>query len=67
MVLRCLEAYLPLRHNQLEEAGFCGECALLVNRSGKRLTGGAISNGIHAISRRVPLSYKSARDTHSHD
>jgi site-specific recombinase XerC len=47
MVLRCLEAYLPLRHNQLEEAGFCGECALLVSRSGKRLTGGAISNGIH--------------------
>ena len=55
MVLRCLEAYLPLRHNQLEEAGFCGECALLVSRSGKRLTGGAISNGIHAISRRAQV------------
>jgi integrase/recombinase XerD len=55
MVLRCLEAYLPLRHNQLEEAGFCGECALLVSRSGRRLTGGAISNGIHAISRRAQV------------
>jgi integrase/recombinase XerD len=55
MVLRCLEAYLPLRHNQLEEVGLCGECALLVSRSGKRLTGGAISNGIHAISRRAQV------------
>jgi site-specific recombinase XerD len=57
MVLRCLEVYLPLRHNQLEEAGLCGECALLVSRTGKRLTGGAISNGIHAIARRseVPI------------
>lgn len=58
MVLRCLEAYLPLRHNQLKEKGCCGECALLVSRTGKRLTGGGISNGIHAIARRahVPIS-----------
>jgi integrase/recombinase XerD len=55
MVLRCLEGYLPLRHNQLEEAGLCGETALLVSRCGKRLTGGAISNGIHAISRRAQV------------
>jgi integrase/recombinase XerD len=50
MVLRCLEAYLPLRHNQLEECGLLGEVALLVSRHGKRLSGGAISNGIHDIS-----------------
>lgn len=57
MVLRCLEAYLPLRHNQLEEAGACGESALLVSRNGKRLSAAAISNGIHAIAQRaqVPL------------
>lgn len=57
MVLRCLEAYLPLRHNQLEEAGMLGEAALLVSRNGKRLSGFAISNGIHCLSRRarVPL------------
>ena len=57
MVLRCLEAYLPLRHNQLEATASCGECALLVSRTGKRLTGQAISNGIHAIARRahVPI------------
>jgi site-specific recombinase XerD len=55
MVLRCLEAYLPLRHNQLEAAGFCSECALLVSRTGKRLSGAAISNGIHAIARRAQV------------
>jgi site-specific recombinase XerD len=42
MVLTCLEAYLPVRHNQLEKPGLCGECALLVCRSGKRLMGGAM-------------------------
>ena len=55
MVLRCLEAYLPLRHNQLEAAGSCGESALLVSRAGKRLSGAAISNGIHAIARRAQV------------
>lgn len=37
MVLRCLEVYLPLRHNQLEETGRCGEGALLVSRTGRAL------------------------------
>lgn len=57
MVLRCLETFLPARHNQLEEVGACGERALLVSRAGKRLSGCAISNGVHAIARRaqVPL------------
>jgi site-specific recombinase XerD len=57
MVLQCLDAYLPLRHNQLEETARCGECALLVRRTGNRLSGSAISNGVHAIARRaqVPL------------
>jgi len=55
MVLRCLEAYLPLRHNQLEETGCCGERALLVSRTGKRLRGAAISNGIHSIARRAQV------------
>jgi site-specific recombinase XerD len=56
MVLRCLEAYLPRRHNQLERVGALGERALLVTRSGARLTGGAVSNGIHAISRRAGIA-----------
>src|SRR5207245_9908822 len=57
MVLRCLDAYLPLRHNQLEETARCGECALLVRRTGNRLSGSALSNGVHALARRpqVPL------------
>jgi len=50
MVLRCLEAYLPLRHNQLEQSGLIQEPALLVSRHGQRLSGSAISNGIHDIA-----------------
>jgi integrase/recombinase XerC len=56
MVLRCLEAYLPRRHNQLERAGLVGEQALLVTRLGTRLTGQALSNGIHTIARRAGVS-----------
>ena len=59
MVLRCLEAYLPRRHNQLEHAGLLGEHALFVTRNGTRLNGSAISNGIHAISRRAGVSIHS--------
>jgi integrase/recombinase XerD len=50
MVLRCLEAYSPLRHNQLEQVGLIQETALLVSRYGQRLSGSAISNGIHDIA-----------------
>ena len=55
--MRCLEAYLPLRHNQLEESGLIGEEALLVSRNGQRLSGSGISNGIHDIARaaQVPI------------
>ncbi len=59
MVLRCLDAYLPRRHNQLERAALLGESALFVTRNGCRLTGSAISNGIHAISRRAGVSIHS--------
>jgi len=57
MVLRCLEAYLPLRHNQLEQVGRLHETALLVSRYGRALNGCAISNGVHAIaaSAQVPI------------
>src|SRR5438105_5366477 len=59
--LRCLEAYLPLRHNQLELVGLIQEPALLVSRYGQRLSGSAISNGIHEIDR------KSTRLNSSHE
>ena len=55
MVLRCLEAYLPLRHNQLEQVGLIQEPALLVSRYGQRLSGSAISNGIHDIATMVQV------------
>lgn len=57
LTVRCLEAYLPLRHNQLEQIGLIDEQALLISRTGKRLSSFAISNGVHAISRsaQVPI------------
>lgn len=57
LVFRSLEAYLPLRHNQLEKIGLIDERALLISRKGKRLSSFAISNGVHTISRsaQVPI------------
>lgn len=55
MVLRCLDAYLPLRHNQLEKTGRLGESALLISREGRPLTGSGISNGVHAIAQRAQV------------
>jgi site-specific recombinase XerD len=54
---RCLDSYLPQRHNNLERAKALGQRALLVNRRGERLTGQMISNGVHALARRarIPL------------
>ena len=59
MVMRCLEAYLPQRHNQLAKAGRIGERALLVTRAGFPLTGQRISNGVHAIARRAGVALHS--------
>lgn len=51
MVLECLEAYLPRRHNVLERHETVGERALLVTRRGTRLSASTISNTIHRIAR----------------
>lgn len=59
MVMRCLEAYFPRRHNQLEQTGLLGERALLVTRAGVRLSAHALSKGIHGISRRAGVSIHS--------
>ena len=59
MVLRCLESYLPQRHNVLEQRSALGETALLVTRSGERLRGESISNAIHAMARRAGVSIHS--------
>jgi site-specific recombinase XerD len=59
MVVRCLEAYLPRRHNVLEQTGTLGERALLVTRRGVRLGGGSISSTVHGIARRAGVSFHS--------
>jgi integrase/recombinase XerC len=59
MVLKCLQAYLPQRHNALEQAGALGERALLVTRRGERLRAESISNTVHGIARRAGVSIHS--------
>jgi site-specific recombinase XerD len=48
-VWRCIEAYLPHRHNLLENTGRLDEQALLVSRTGARLSGNAISRLVHQL------------------
>jgi site-specific recombinase XerD len=59
MVLQCLEAYLPRRHNVLERSAALGERALLITRLGTRLNAQTISNTIHRIARRAGVSIHS--------
>jgi site-specific recombinase XerD len=59
MVQRCLEAYLPLRHNVLERTGRVGESALLVTRLGTALLAGGISMGVHRLARRAGVGLHS--------
>ena len=56
-VSRCLEAYLPLRHNLLERRGTLSETALLINRQGKRLSAHSLGLLVHRLARKakVPL------------
>jgi len=51
IVFRCIEAYLPHRHNHLEQLGRIEETALLVNRDGKRLSGDSIRLSVHGMAR----------------
>ena len=43
LTFRCIESYLPQRHNHLESLTANGEQALLVNKDGGRLSGYSIS------------------------
>jgi len=56
LVYRCLEGYLPARHNQLERTGARSLPALLVSSRGERLSAQAISNGIHNLARRAGVA-----------
>ena len=52
---RCLELYLPQRHNQLERRGRLEETALFVNHRGGRLSGQAVSQGVARLAERAGL------------
>lgn len=54
-VWRCIEGYLPRRHNRLEATGHLEERALLVNTLGERMTGTAVSLLVGRLSKRAGL------------
>ena len=56
-VWRCIEAYLPQRHNRLEAKGRLEERALLVNARGERMTGGLVSMLIGRLSKSAGLPH----------
>jgi site-specific recombinase XerD len=56
---RCLEVYLPQRHNRLEAAQCFDERALLVGRDGNRLTAASISNGVHRLASSAGIRFVS--------
>lgn len=56
LVACCLEAYLPQRHNHLEQHGKTDERALFVNRRGERLRKEALSRAIHRLARRQQIA-----------
>jgi site-specific recombinase XerD len=49
-VWRCIEGYLPHRHNRLEATGKLGEAALFVNALGQRMNGCGISGLIERLA-----------------
>ncbi len=56
---RCLEAYLPLRHNELERHGGLTERTLLIGRGARPITSQAISNGMRRLASNAGVSYVS--------
>jgi site-specific recombinase XerD len=56
-VWRCLEAYLPLRQNLLEQRGATGEPALFLNRAGDRMSSQLLGLMVHRLAKQaqVPL------------
>ncbi len=54
-VARCVEMYLPQRHNRLEAKGRLDEQALLVNTLGERLAAGSVSLLLARLSKAAGL------------
>jgi site-specific recombinase XerD len=59
LVYRCLETYLPLRHNKLEQIGRLDEPALFLSRSGQRLSEASISLAVHGLAQRAGVQLHS--------
>lgn len=53
LTLRCLQGYLPKRHNHLESLAAAGEAALLVDKDGGRLSDTAVSRGMARVVERA--------------
>jgi site-specific recombinase XerD len=54
-VWRCIEAYLPHRHNRLEARGLLDERALLINTRGERLNSSGLGTLIGRLSKAAAL------------
>ncbi|QOV92112.1 tyrosine-type recombinase/integrase [Humisphaera borealis] len=54
---RCIESYLPRRQNHLLALGIREESALLIDKDGGRLSGGAISRGIGRLVKRAGIDH----------
>ena len=57
LTARCLEAYLPQRHNLLERLGQLTESALFVNRDGVRLKESGVTCGVQRLAKRCGLEH----------
>ena len=55
IVYHCVEAFLPHRHNCLEQHGRLHQQALLISNRGNRITEHAISSLVHRTARRAGL------------
>jgi integrase/recombinase XerD len=56
LVWRCLETYLPERHNLLESLGKTNECALFINRDGKRANPNTLLSSLKRLGRSCDLN-----------
>jgi site-specific recombinase XerD len=56
LTYRCIETYLPLRHNELERAGRAQDRCLLVGIGGRALSPEAIGMGVHRLAKAAGLS-----------
>lgn len=58
-VWRCVEAYLPVRHNRLESAQRLEDPAFLLDRQGRRMSSSAISRIVQVCAKDADVPYVS--------